>query len=470
MENFLIYILKSSLWIAVFYLIYSLFLKREIFFRFNRIFLLSGLAAAFVIPMLQISYKVVIPTLQNQQVVESETITVPTTVGLFDLLAVLYCAGIVFLAAYYLFGLYRIRLLSKTGRDANIIENKDITSSFSLFGYIFLEAGLPAVERRLILEHETAHIRQRHWLDIALCQTVCLLQWFNPFAWLYLTAIKQNHEYLADRAVLEKGEQSAVYHAALLNTAFKSPIFILTNSFSFNKYKRITMMKKKDYRPAAKLAVLFVAPALAAFLWAFAKPEYALAQDNKPAGQINKISLPSDSVPRLILVDGKETTEEELTKLSPDKIKIVTVLKGDKAVETYGDKGKNGVITISIKSSADSIKTATELTGEKVVTVNKGQNGVFTISLTKSADSDNVEVVAITPEGGSGKLIHYDKSNVTTAKPLIIIDGKPVLDIEMNALDPSAIQSITVLKDSSAYKLYGDEGKNGVIIISKKEN
>ncbi len=53
-------------------------------------------------------------------------------------------------------------------------------------------------------------------------------------------------------------------------------------------------------------------------------------------------------------------------------------------------------------------------------------------------------------------------------KPLYIVDGKPY-DGSINNILPEEIQSIEVLKDASATALYGDKGKNGVIIITTKK-
>ena len=56
----------------------------------------------------------------------------------------------------------------------------------------------------------------------------------------------------------------------------------------------------------------------------------------------------------------------------------------------------------------------------------------------------------------------------SNAKPLYIIDGKKQDVFKLESLDPNNISSVEVLKDKSATALYGDEGKNGVIIITTK--
>ena len=54
--------------------------------------------------------------------------------------------------------------------------------------------------------------------------------------------------------------------------------------------------------------------------------------------------------------------------------------------------------------------------------------------------------------------------------PLFIVDGNKVSSEIMKALRPESIQSITVLKDKEAVKVYGEEGKNGVMLITLKKD
>lgn len=51
----------------------------------------------------------------------------------------------------------------------------------------------------------------------------------------------------------------------------------------------------------------------------------------------------------LILVNGKETSSEEMKKINPNDIESINVLKGENALKKYGEKAKNGVIEITKK-------------------------------------------------------------------------------------------------------------------------
>jgi TonB-dependent SusC/RagA subfamily outer membrane receptor len=55
-------------------------------------------------------------------------------------------------------------------------------------------------------------------------------------------------------------------------------------------------------------------------------------------------------------------------------------------------------------------------------------------------------------------------------QPLIIVDGEALPENEkLESINPDIIQSVTVLKDASATKFYGEKAKNGAIIITTKK-
>lgn len=55
------------------------------------------------------------------------------------------------------------------------------------------------------------------------------------------------------------------------------------------------------------------------------------------------------------------------------------------------------------------------------------------------------------------------------SNPLFVIDGQPMISaVETANIDPADIESVQVLKGEAATVLYGDQGKNGVVIINTK--
>lgn len=70
-----------------------------------------------------------------------------------------------------------------------------------------------------------------------------------------------------------------------------------------------------------------------------------------PEEQRKQPEVVSDPMPEnaLFILNGEKVRKDKVDKLRPEEIKKVDVLKGEKAVEAYGDEGKNGVIKITTK-------------------------------------------------------------------------------------------------------------------------
>ena len=82
----------------------------------------------------------------------------------------------------------------------------------------------------------------------------------------------------------------------------------------------------------------------------------------------------------------------------------------------------------------------------------------------------------------SGKTIEVKADTVSTApvsihvemkdgleNPLVVIDGKRSTIAELKALDPQTIDNVSVLKDKASLEVFGEDGKNGVIIVTTKD-
>ncbi len=70
------------------------------------------------------------------------------------------------------------------------------------------------------------------------------------------------------------------------------------------------------------------------------------------------------------------------------------------------------------------------------------------------------------PGGQSGSITVRGKNSINAASPLVIVDGVPG---SMDTIDPSDIESLTVLKDASSAAIYGVQAANGVILITTKQ-
>jgi TonB family protein len=111
-------------------------------------------------------------------------------------------------------------------------------ATFSFFRYIVLnpaDAG-----NSLVLRHEQVHARQWHSADVMGLAIVRALAWGCPVLWLFNRALRQVHEFLADRYALEQVTQPTEYARFLVDYAFGLRPEPLTNGF-FNP----TLLKQR---------------------------------------------------------------------------------------------------------------------------------------------------------------------------------------------------------------------------------
>jgi TonB family protein len=528
METYAFYLFKSSVWLTGFSLSYFLFLRNERFFVLNRIYLITGLLASLIFPLITLHYTVefpLVPATQdfNLQIqgVNAETQANPMQ----NVLLYIYLSGI----SYLIFRLIKQTLpvltiirksKSQTIHSVKLIQTDRFPASFSFFSFVFVNPSITDTEVNEIVNHELEHISQKHWIDLLLYEALCIVQWMNPMVWLYGRMIRQNHEYLADERALQRSANPAIYRATLLNQMFGGPVIQLANSFNYSlNKKRFNMMKQTISSPLRKLRLLSILPFIAGVLYAFATPEYKFVQDNhvnasairqitekivkgrviseegtplksasvivagKTMGTITdangnfELKLTDDSPlvisfvgyasekvnpdfekemlvtlktkvigidpmgndasavnlkkKPLILIDGKESTKAEMDKLNPSEISSVSVLKDKNATDKYGEKGKDGVIELTLKSASDN-------------------------SNTQSFKLQSHEPLIVNSTGGPND-------------PLVLVDGKMIDDKQLHSLAPQDIESISVLKNASATALYGEKGKNGVILITRKK-
>ncbi len=286
------YLIKSSVWLTGFELVYFLFLRNERYFRLNRIFLLSGIIASLCFPLIQFHYTIL---MSAPEVVEFSGVrpaavaVIPKEQNAPDLLFYLYLSGIIWLIIRLLKQTFSVvGVVRKSGfillNEVRLVRTDRYPSPFSLFSYVFANPSFSEADINEIVLHEREHIRQRHWIDLILFEFLCILQWFNPLVWLYGRFIRQNHEYLADESALSTSLNPARYRAALLNQMLGVQVVSLSNSFNYSlNKKRFAMMKYTISSPVRKLRLLWILPLIAGVFYAFATPEYEFVRTEENA-------------------------------------------------------------------------------------------------------------------------------------------------------------------------------------------
>ena len=317
MGLFFVYILKSSVCLAIFYLFYRLLLARETFHRFNRFSLLGILLLSCLLPLVEVSVKQETEVHQTMLTLEQLLMMADAvnateagaraetaTVTWIQVALLVYLAGIVFFAFRNVYSLVRLLMLLKSGKKEDIgsylpgrkervtliVHNCDI-APFSWMGYIVISRKDLEENGREILIHELAHIHNRHSWDLLVADVCIFFQWFNPASWLLKQELQNIHEFEADETVIKEGVDAKQYQLLLIKKAVGTRLYSMANSFNHSKLKkRITMMLKEKSSPWARLKYLYVLPVAAIAVTAFARPEVSETVEEISAVKVNDLT------------------------------------------------------------------------------------------------------------------------------------------------------------------------------------
>ena len=272
MTPFLLYIGRSSLYLALFYAFFLLVMRRTTFFRLNRILLLVGTLACFLLPVFRLraadaSQMAVGPlTMVGSDPALTDG---PSATSPVPYLEILYGIGFLAVLAWTVVALVRMHRTIRSGEarrqedGTKLVLTEADVPSFS-WGRTIVMSRKDAEQNPVILQHERAHVQKGHTLDILLFTAVTLVHWFNPLVWIALSELKLLHEYEADDAVLDKGIDATQYQLLLVRKAVGDKRFTLANGFQHAKLKnRIDMMLSKPTSGWMRLSWLAILPFLA---------------------------------------------------------------------------------------------------------------------------------------------------------------------------------------------------------------
>ena len=412
MTAILLYSMKSALVLALLYLPYMLMLRRESFFRFNRLVLLGILGLSLVLPLcnvpgLSLDRQPVVQAAQRQMLelgvpvhVLPELLITPdgvapqtssSSVTLFMLVSLIYIIGIVVVLVVRGWQIYRLQsglqrgsLWKQQEDGVTIFCHADPgLSPFSWMKSIVVsEADYEEAGREIVL-HETGHIRNRHSLDVLLLTLVEMLQWWNPLVYMLGISLRDVHEYEADNYVLSSGVSPTEYQLLLIKKAVGSGSYAFANNFNHSlTKKRITMMKKSKSNPWMRGKALYILPVATLALSAFATPKFVAPVESAVSNLGGKGSVEraesqtglsfseqenlsaSDLSGRKVTEKSaiSQTSEEKSAGTAPENRKVVHVKEGTIRVKVDGKEmtPNEALKAVSGKEIKNSLSTGSD--------------------------------------------------------------------------------------------------------------
>lgn len=293
-----IYALESLTCLAIFYLIYHFFLRKESSFYYNRGFLLTALMLSLSFPLMNFNYDPsTTPQVLNsihqvgngvsdEPIIEAQkaysyTITAKSQRPFllwWEILLIIYAAGLLIQGLQLIGHIRSIKEViwykrhNTRFKDNHFVVQTDGTlPTFAFFNYLFWDNTLTLneFESKQILEHEKAHIREGHSYDIILIEILKAIFWFNPLIYLYKGLLEEAHEYAADRAVARQSSSSE-YSRVLVRVVFQKMGLDLASHFNRNKVlKRVKMLERGKHESWVKYLLPLPIAALLFFVFSF---------------------------------------------------------------------------------------------------------------------------------------------------------------------------------------------------------
>lgn len=478
MGTFLVYILKSSLCLALFYLFYRLLLSKETFHRFNRIALLGVMLISCLLPLVRVTVDRATVVNTSVMLVEEDMLMYPWEMQTVvqeeaafpwrEWLVAVYFLGILFfllrnfLSLGYVFYLIRHSRCQRMENGICLVVHQAGFAPFSWMKYIVISQTDLDENGTDILTHEEAHIRNRHSWDLLLVELCIWLQWFNPAAWLLKQELQNVHEYEADEAVLRQGIDAKRYQMLLIKKAVGARLYSIANSFNHSSLKkRITMMIRKKSNPWARAKYLYVLPLAAVTVAAFARPEISEPLDEISSVKVNDLSaITGNNSPENLSVASNSAADVTLKMKVTDQtgspivgasVLIVnstsgtlTDLEGNFTLKV-GDDQRISVSYIGMKSVELSVKECLE-------------KQIKEVRLTSDADSGpQLTVVSQSSESASQKAPQHNTTSEpqNTEEVFMVVENMPEFPGGLNACLKFLADHVAYPKEAAEKKIQG---------------
>jgi hypothetical protein len=460
-SEILIYALKSIGLSGICFGYYTLFLKNTLLHQYNRFYLLATLFVSLLAPAIKLDYFQV----NEEQVANiSQTILYLNNSNLtqeeqtFDwaALALGLSVGIsILLLAYWSFGIFRIyyikqRYPSQKMEGFEFIETDLENAPFSFLNLLFWKKSINinSENGQKMFEHELTHIQQKHSIDRLFCQFVTALTWFNPFQWLIHKELQNIHEFIADRASIHSGDVES-FAKMMLQSYYGNEFLNPSHSFYYSSLKRRIMLLTTSQNPTyAYIRKVSVLPILASIIAIFSIQVRAQEKKSKiKKGVTYKVTMSADSTTfsdpksgkKVFSVATKDMPPPPAPAMGPTPPTPPTPPKVIHHMAAFGD-------AIELDSNTFEFKNKKNGATFRAIRVKEGKP--------MQTKGDNVSFVSVPT----------DKT-----KPLIVVDGTIMKDLDLNNINPNTIEAINVLKGEKAMAKYAEKGANGVVEITTKK-
>jgi bla regulator protein blaR1 len=352
----IVYLLKVILSATLFFVLYKSLLEHERMFIFNRFYLLTTLVLSFFIPIITIESKTSLPAIVQatnieyiidtpqasfQNIINKNTTAYDYGEIMIVLIYILISLLLLYRFCKNLYGIHK-KIISHEivldGKRKLVLCNDSLTAH-SFLNYVFIQKDeyLNGEIRPEIIRHECTHVQQKHSLDIIFIEFLQVFCWFNPLIKFYSNAIKLNHEFLADAAVIKKYNNHSSYQALLLSKASANISQKVTSQFNYLiTKKRLIMITKTSTTRDIIMKLAIVIPALVLSIFLLSEKTFAQIKTEQPIEkiitygdgatqeQLNEYDATLKNMTSVrILKNGKKSVGVDMAKCDADRMTFI---------------------------------------------------------------------------------------------------------------------------------------------------
>lgn len=312
----MVYLLKSIACLLILLLVHRLFLEHEAIHRFNRFYLLLAVVVSFLIPLYTIEVSEIIeatPTIEDSSPIMAEEFTAEplrqvqidetlifhaveetqfefnwhsVIVSIYGLIAMVFLFRFVRNIKILVNQVQQHVKINYCGQTLVLLQGDSLPYSF--LNYIFVTESdfTNGKFSDAVFFHERTHVEEKHSWDNLFIELLLIPLWFHPGLYWARTAIKLNHEFIADGVALQSTPLEK-YENKLLSMLLDKQKFGLVSSLNFSlTKKRFEMMKRKSKSSASWIKVLCLVPVLGVLVYIFSDKVTAKAEGVEPKAEV----------------------------------------------------------------------------------------------------------------------------------------------------------------------------------------
>ena len=287
LETFFRFIIVTGLLMVLYWMVW----RKQATYKAKRIYLLTMPFVALIITCLEIKYtpEPIVVKVDTPVAVQTETDVYESTTNTtaltetaaattaqnsvsesrladFDIwkfLPFAYFVVLLVLSIPLVVNIVKMRKIRKSAsvakeepNNVTIYTDESIDAPFSFYRSIYMPNSLTEIQARMILIHEKAHIKHRHYIDVWIAETITRILFWNPFIWWARAELRNVHEFEADSDVLSNGEDVYKYQTILIEEVLNGDV-VIANGFnhSFIRRRFIEMLQSSNKRMSIKAKI-----------------------------------------------------------------------------------------------------------------------------------------------------------------------------------------------------------------------